>query len=67
MTMQSAANAFIAATTAEDIRAAYDAMVECLAADEDLPEDADFRSGVDDMLNNLGLPSLADRLLEIAA
>jgi hypothetical protein len=67
MTMQTATNAFIAATTAEDIRAAYDAMVECLAADEDLPEDADFRSGVDDMLNNLGLPSLADRLLEIAA
>ena len=67
MTMQTAANAFIAATTAEDIRAAYDAMVECLAADEDLPEDADFRSGVDDMLSNFGLPSLADRLLEIAA
>jgi hypothetical protein len=67
MTMQSAANAFIAATTAEDIRAAYDAMVECLAADEDLPDDADFRSGVDDMLNKMGLPSLADRLLEIAA
>ncbi len=61
MTMQTATNAFAAAQTVDDVRAAYDAMLEW----SDAPEGAEA-DDVDNMLNNLGLPSLADRLANLA-
>lgn len=62
--MKNAIDAYLAAATPTEIEAAYAALVETYAADPDLPDDADFESGVDAMLNNMGLPSLTQRLNE---
>lgn len=61
MTMQAATNAFTRAQTADDVRAAYRAMLEWSDAPEGCEAD-----DVDNMLKNLGLPSLATRLAELA-
>jgi hypothetical protein len=60
--MQNALAQYLAADTTEELVAAYEALVETYAADADLPEDADFESGVDAMLNDMGLPSLSSRM-----
>ena len=59
--MQAATKAFARAKTAGDVRAAYRAMLEWSDAPEGCETD-----DVDNMLNNLGLPSLATRLAELA-
>jgi hypothetical protein len=62
MTMQNALAQYLSADTTEELIAAYESLVENYAADADLPEDADFESGVDAMLNAMGLPSLSSRM-----
>jgi hypothetical protein len=65
--MQNAIALYIAATTEAELVAAYEAMVEVYAADADLPDDADFESGVDKLLNDMGLPSFDQRQNEVQA
>ena len=62
MTMNAATNAFTRAQTADDVRAAYRAMLEWSDAPEGLEAD-----DVDSMLNELGLPSLSQRLAAVTA
>jgi hypothetical protein len=61
MTMQAATEAFTAATTADGIRAAYDAMLEWSDATEGAEAD-----DVDAMLERMGLPSLTQQLTAAA-
>jgi hypothetical protein len=65
MTMQHAIAQYLAAKTEAELSDAYNAMVENFAADPDLPDDADFESGVDKLLDDRGLPALMQRLHEI--
>jgi hypothetical protein len=65
MTMQHAIDEYLAAKTEADLAAAYNAMVENFAEDPDLPDDADFESGVDALLDARGLPALMQRLHQI--
>jgi hypothetical protein len=65
--MQNAIALYIAATTEAELVAAYEAMVEVYAADTDLPDDADFESGVDQLLSDMGMPSFAQRQNEVQA
>lgn len=58
--MENAINAYLEATTTEEIRAAYDAMLEW----SDAPDGAEV-DDVDNMLNQRGLPSLSQRLIKI--
>ena len=58
--MENAINAFIAADTAEEISAAYAAMLEWSDAPEGCEHD-----DVDNMLNHRGLPSLSQRLIDV--
>ena len=60
--MENAINAYVAATTEEEINNAYMAMLEC----SDAPEGAEV-DDVDNMLNFRGLPSLSSRLTEVRA
>ena len=55
--MENAINAYIAAVTEAEIRAAYDAMLEWSEAPEGSEVD-----DIDNMLNLRGLPSLPQRL-----
>ena len=65
--MEKAIQQFCTALTLEDLEAAYAAMVENFAADLDLPDTADFESGVDTMLRERGLPSLQSRRNALSA
>ena len=67
MTIEHAIDQYLAAKTEADLAAAYDAMVENFADDPDLPDDADFESGVDAMLDARNLPSRYQRENEIRA
>lgn len=58
--MENAISAYLEATTIEGIRAAYAAMLEW----SDAPEGAEV-DDIDNMLNQRGLPSLSQRLIEI--
>jgi len=42
--------------TRAEIQEAYDDLLSAFADDADLPDDADFESGVDKMLNDMGIP-----------
>jgi len=57
--MENAINAFVAATSETEIRAAYEAMLEWSTSETD---DAAVDE-IDNMLNQCGLPSLADKLV----
>jgi hypothetical protein len=57
--MENAINAFVAATSETEIRAAYDAML----AWADTEDDDQAVDEIDNMLNQCGLPSLADKLV----
>ena len=63
--MENAIAQYLAATTALELIEAYMDLVETYAADNDLPEDADFESGVDAMLHNMNLPIFAVRANEV--
>ena len=65
--MEKAIQQFCNALTVEDMEAAYNSMVENFAADMDLPDTADFESGVDTMLRERGLPSLQQRYTALRA
>ena len=67
MTIEHAIDHYLAAKTEAELSDAYNALVENFAADPDLPDDADFESGVDRLLNDRGLPSLSQREDEINA
>lgn len=60
--MENALNAFIAANTELEVRAAYGAMLDWSEAPEGSEVD-----DVDAMLNARNIPSLADRLRAVAA
>jgi hypothetical protein len=64
MNFNNALTAYDEATTEAEVRAAYAALVEHVAADEDLDEDACFESGVDTFLNETGRLSFSEKLLE---
>jgi hypothetical protein len=53
--MTNAIAAYEAATTREEAQEAFDALVECIAADLELPNDADFVSGAEKALNDRGI------------
>ena len=55
MTIYKAIAAYEAATDAEEARAAFDYIVEHIAADEDLSDDADFESGAEKALSDRGI------------
>ena len=57
--MENAISAFVAATSETEIRAAYDAML----AWADTEDDDQAVDEIDNMLNQRGLPSLADKLV----
>lgn len=59
--MEKAIAAFLAATTEDEVRAAYDAMLEW----SDAPEGAEA-DDVEHMLNQRGLPSFSQRLASVA-
>ena len=65
--MENAIAQYLAADTPQALVDAYFALIETYAADNDLPEDADFESGVDAMLHNMGLPSFHDRADQLKA
>ena len=67
MSIERAIDQYLAAKTEADLDAAYNALVENFAADPDLPDDADFESGVDAMLDARDLPSRYQRENEIRA
>ncbi len=67
MSIERAIDQYLAAKTGAELAAAYDALVENFAADPDLPDDADFESGVDAMLDARNLPSRYQRENEIRA
>ena len=60
--MKTAIKAFNEATTEAEVRAAYNAMLEWSEAPEGSEGD-----DVDNTLNMLGLPSLSERLVAVAA
>ena len=55
MTAQKAIEAYKAATTREEALEAFEALVEWVADDEDLPDDADFWSGAEKALTDRGI------------
>ena len=55
MTIQNAIDAYEAATTREQALEAFNALVEWVASDEDLPDDADFESGAEKALTDRGI------------
>ena len=59
--MENAINAFVAATTEAEVRAAYEAMI----AWADTETDDQAVDEIDNMLNLRGLPSLVDKLVEV--
>jgi len=67
MTMQAAIDQYLTAKTEAELSDAYHAMVENVAVDNDLPDDADFESGVDALLNARNLPSRSQREGQIRA
>jgi hypothetical protein len=67
MSIERAIDQYLAAKTETELDAAYNAMVEIFAEDPDLPDDADFESGVDAMLDARNLPSRYQRENEIRA
>lgn len=63
--MENAIAAYLFATDIHELEAAYEDMVHAFACDADLPDNADFESGVDAMLEAMGLPSLQARFREL--
>ena len=55
MTIQNAIEAYETATTREEALEAFGWIVEHIAADEDLPDDADFESGAEKALTDRGI------------
>ena len=55
MTAQKAIAAYEAATTREEAVEAFDALVQWIADDKDLPNDTDFESGAEKALNDRGI------------
>ena len=55
MTIENAIDAYEAATTREQALEAFNALVEWVASDEDLPGDADFCSGAEKALTDRGI------------
>ena len=65
--MQHAIDKYMNAATFIDLSLAYDELIEAYAADASLPDDVDFASGVDALLNSRGLPDFRQRMDEIEA
>jgi hypothetical protein len=55
MTAQNAIAAYEAATTREEAAEAFDALVQWVADDADLDDDADFESAAEKALNDRGI------------
>ena len=55
MTIQNAIDAYESATDTDEAREAFGWIVEHIAADEDLPDDADFESGAEKALTDRGI------------
>lgn len=65
MTNAAALAAYDAALTAEEASHAFDLLAQLVASDIELPDDADFESGDEAMLNENGRPGLSGKLREI--
>jgi len=65
--MTKAFDQYLTATTHEDLEAAYNALLQSFATDPDLPDDADFLSGLDKLIADMGYPSIEQRRNEIDA
>lgn len=55
MTINTAIAAYEAATNGKERREAFEAIVEWIAADPELPEDADFIAGAEKALTDRGI------------
>lgn len=67
MCMTKGLKQYLTATTHEDLDAAYEALLQSFATDPDLPDDADFQSGLEKMMADMGYPTVQQRRNEIDA